>query len=109
MPIDVNAVVDRFLLLGHDAGRPLTRLIAGDDVVSLLDRCYRELQVLIRLDGPAGDSLGAFQIRNRQLVRTAPTRVLQGQVTALWPGRVIVRAADDNRYDAYQIDLACVR
>lgn len=26
MTIDVNAVVDRFLLLGHDAGRPLTHI-----------------------------------------------------------------------------------
>ena len=26
MPIDVNAVVDRFLLLGHDAGHPLTHI-----------------------------------------------------------------------------------
>jgi uncharacterized phage-associated protein len=26
MPVDVNAVVDRFLSLGHDAGRPLTHI-----------------------------------------------------------------------------------
>ena len=100
---------DGYLTLLDNAGRPLTRLIAGDDVASLLDRCYRQLQLLVRLDGPAGDSLGVFQIRNRQLVRTAPPRVLQGQITALWPGRMVVRANDPDRYDAYQIDLACVR
>jgi len=46
----------------------------------------------------------------------APRRPLHGRLTALWSdstdirsGRAVVRAADAERYDAYQIALACVR
>jgi hypothetical protein len=87
----------------------------GDDEVTLVDECRREPHAVVRIDADGGsDALGVFDVRNRAN-SAAPARLLQGRLTALWAGSsdntatAVVRAPDADRYDAYQIRLACVR
>lgn len=87
----------------------------GNDEVTLVDECRRAPHALVRIDAEGGgDALGVFDARDR--ARTAaPARLLQGRLTALWSSAAgdtataVVRAPDAERYDAYQIRLACVR
>ena len=87
----------------------------GDDEVTLVDDCRRAPHALVRLDADGGgDALGVFDARDRAS-GAAPARLLQGRLTALWSSAAgdtataVVRAPDAERYDAYQIRLACVR
>lgn len=87
----------------------------ADDEVTILDECRRAPYALVRVDADGGsDALGVFDVRNRT-PNAAPSRVLQGRLTALWASgsgdaaTAVVRALDADRYDAYQIRLACVR
>jgi hypothetical protein len=107
---------DGFLTLLDTEGRPIARAMPGDDVVRLVGGCRDEPYVLVRVEADGGDALAIFQVRDRALQEVAPRRLLQGRLTALWSdtldvrsGRVVVRAADAERYDAYQVTVACVR
>ena len=87
----------------------------GGDEVALVDECRRLPHALVRLDAEGGsDALGVFDARDRAS-SAAPARLLQGRLTALWSSATgdtaiaVVRAPDAERYDAYQIRLACVR
>jgi hypothetical protein len=87
----------------------------GDDEVTLVDECRRAPHALVRIDAEGGsDALGVFDVRDRA-TSAAPARLLQGRLTALWSdaagdtATAVVRAPDAERYDAYQIRLACVR
>jgi hypothetical protein len=87
----------------------------GNDEVTLVDECRRAPHVLMRTDAEGGgDALGVFDARDRAS-SAAPARLLQGRLTALWSSAAgdtaiaVVRAPDAERYDAYQIRLACVR
>jgi hypothetical protein len=97
-------------------GRPIAKAMPGDDAVLLVGGCRDEPYVLVRVDADDGDALAVFQVRDRAMQEVAPRRLLHGRLTALWSdfmdirsGRVVVRAADAERYDAYQITVACVR
>jgi len=90
------------------------RVPRGDEV-TLVDDCRRTPHTLVRLDADGGsDALGVFDARDRAS-SAAPARLLQGRLTALWSSAAgdtataVVRAPDAERYDAYQIRLACVR
>jgi hypothetical protein len=87
----------------------------GNDEVTLVDECRRAPHAIVRLDADGGsDALGVFDVRDRAHT-AAPARLLQGRLTALWSSAAgdtataVVRAPDAERYDAYQIRLACVR
>jgi len=87
----------------------------GNDEVTLVDECRRAPHALVRIDAEGGsDALGVFDARDRAS-SAAPARLLQGRLTALWSNATgdtataVVRAPDTERYDAYQIRLACVR
>jgi hypothetical protein len=87
----------------------------GNDEVTIVDECRRAPHALVRIDAEGGsDALGVFDARDRA-ASAAPTRLLQGRLTALWTNATgdtataVVRAPDAERYDAYQIRLACVR
>ena len=87
----------------------------GNDEVTLADECRRAPHALVRIDAEGGsDALGVFDARDRAR-SAAPPRLLQGRLTALWSNATgdtataVVRAPDAERYDAYQIRLACVR
>lgn len=104
---------DGFLTLLDADRRPLTRVMPGDDLAQVAGGCVREPHIVARLAGEDGDMLGVYQVRDRKMVPAAPPRLVQGRVTALWSrngtARMIVRANDPERYEAYQISLACVR
>ena len=107
---------DGFLTLLDGDRRPLARMMPGDDLAWVRGGCRDEPYVLVRVDADGGDALAVFQVRDRTMHEVAPRRLLQGRVTALWSdnsdpraGRVVVRAADAERYDAYQVTVACVR
>jgi hypothetical protein len=83
--------------------------------VTLVDECRSAPHALVRIDAEGGgDALGVFNVRDRA-TSAAPARLLQGRLTALWSSAAgdtataVVRAPDAERYDAYQIRLACVR
>jgi hypothetical protein len=87
----------------------------SDDEVTLVDECRRAPHALVRIDAESGtDALAVFDVRDRAR-SAAPARLLQGRLTALWSSATgdtataVVRAPDAERYDAYQIRLACVR
>ena len=107
---------DGFLTLLDNERRPIARAMPGDDAARLVGGCRDEPYVLVRMDAEGGDALAVFQVRDRAMQEVAPRRPLHGRLTALWSdtmdirtGRVVVRAADAERYDAYQITVACVR
>ena len=107
---------DGFLTLLDADRKPVARMMAGDDAVALAGGCRDDPYVLARIDAEGGDALALFQVRDRKMQEVAPRRLLHGRVTALWSdntdarsGRVVVRAADAERYDAYKITVACVR
>jgi hypothetical protein len=112
----VAGASDGYLTLLDADRRPLARMMPGDDAAALVGGCRDESYVLARMDADGGDALGVFQVRDRAMKEVSPRRLLQGRLTALWPdssdtrtGRVVVRAADAERYDAYQVTVACVR
>ena len=107
---------DGFLTLLDADRKPVARMMPGDDAVLLVGGCRDEPYVLVRMDADGGDALAVFQVRDRAMREVAPRRPVQGRVTALWSdggdirsGRVVIRAADAERYDAYEIAVACVR
>lgn len=105
------------LVMLDDAGRPVGTAAAGDDLAGLIDRCRSASHVVVRsaATNGAGDALGLFQVNGRRLVAEASPVVLPGVLTALWAppgatvGTVIAHDAENGRYDAFQISIACVR
>lgn len=104
-------------LLFLDESRRLVATIAsGDDVVALDAPCAGPV-VLVASSGRSDrpDTLRLFRVLHRQLVPAAAPVELPGRFTALWaaPGATVATAvaqdAGAERYDAFQIRLACDR
>jgi len=101
-----------------DAGRrPAGNAAPGDDVATLPAACGTD-SLLVAVDhvpGVSGDVLRLFQAIRRRLVPVASPVALSGMATALWStpgaeaGTLIVHDADAERYEAFQISIACAR
>jgi hypothetical protein len=113
-------LVDRFgALIFLDATRQmLASAGTADDIVALGATCGVGAHVLVassRAGSDRGDVLRLFRVSERQLIAAAAPLEVPGIVTALWaaPGATIATAVahdiDADRYEAFQIAIACDR
>jgi len=104
------------LLLLDEDRRSVATIASGDDVAALNAPCAGPV-VLVASSGRGDrpDTLRLFHVLHRQLVPAAAPVELPGRFTALWavPGASVATAvaqdAGAERYDAFQIRLACDR
>ena len=104
------------LLLLDENRRSVATIASGDDVAALNAPCAGPV-VLVASSGRGDrpDTLRLFHVVHRQLVPAAAPVELPGRFTALWaaPGAsvatAVARDAGAERYDAFQIRLACDR
>ena len=106
----------RLVLL--DADRKLLGAVgAGDDVAGISARC-RPGSYLVTSSRTAGadtDTLRLWQVVGRRLLAAATPIVLPGRLTALWaaPGAsvatVVTHDAGAGRYEAFHVNISCVR
>jgi hypothetical protein len=96
--------------------RSVATIASGDDVAALNAPCAGPV-VLVASSGRGDrpDTLRLFHVLHRQLIPAAAPVELPGRFTALWaaPGASVATAvaqdAGAERYDAFQIRLACNR
>lgn len=88
----------------------------GEDVVALRSACGDGAFVLVssrRERGENGDALQLFRVVQRHLISAAAPRDLPGRTTAVWaaPGAtvatVVTHAFGADRYEAFQVRVAC--
>jgi hypothetical protein len=104
------------LLLLDESRRSVATLASGDDVVALNAPCAGPV-VLVASSGRGErpDTLRLVRVVRRQFVPVAAPVELPGRLTALWaaPGATaataVSRDAGADRYDAFQIRIACDR
>jgi hypothetical protein len=112
-------VADQFgaLSLLDAARRNAAPAGAGDDVVAVSAPCAPATHVLVSSPSATGrpDTLRLFRVVQRRLIPAALPLELSGAVTALWaaPGAtvatVVTRDMSAERYEAFQIAIACDR
>jgi hypothetical protein len=104
------------LLFLDENRRSVATIASGDDVAALNAPCVGPV-VLVASSGRGDrpDTLRLFHVLRRQLIPAAAPVELPGRFTALWaaPGAsvatVVAQDAGAERYDAFQIRLACDR
>lgn len=98
--------------------RALATAGRGDDVVALRAPCGGGAYALVSLPRTregSGDALRLFRLVERELVPAAPPLELPGSTTALWAGpdggmaTVVTHDPGADRYDVYQVGIACDR
>ena len=101
-----------------DADRKLLGSIgAGDDVAGISARCRPGSFIVTssRTNGADTDTLRLWEVVGRRLLAAATPIVLPGRLTALWaaPGASIATAVTHDtgagRYDAFHVNISCVR
>jgi hypothetical protein len=114
-------VADQARLALLDDGRRIADAAIGEaDDVTALTGCDGGALILAASRGSSKDAAAALHLGrlvDRQLVPAAPSLVLPGALTALWPttapagstATAIVRDAVSDRYHALQIEVACGR
>jgi hypothetical protein len=104
------------LLLLDESRRSVATLASGDDVVALNALCAGPV-VLVASSGRGErpDTVRLVRVVGRQFVPVAAPVELPGRLTALWAGpgataaTAVSRDAGADRYDAFQIRIACDR
>jgi hypothetical protein len=112
-------LADQFgsLILLDAARRNTASAGAGDDVVAISAPCAPATHVLVSSPSTNGrpDTLRLFRVVQRQLLPAALPLELPGAVTALWASpqatiaTVVTRDMSAERYEAFQIAIACDR
>jgi hypothetical protein len=104
------------LLLLDDGRRSVASIASGDDVVALTAPCAGPVVLVASAGrGERSDTIRLVRVVHRQLIPVAAPVELPGRFTALWaaPGATtataVSRDAGAERYDAFQIRIACDR
>jgi hypothetical protein len=106
----------RLVLLDADR-KPLGGAGAGDDVAGISARCQPGSYIVTSSStaGADTDTLSLWQVVGRRLMAVATPIVLPGRLTALWaaPGASVATAvthdAGAGRYEAFHVNISCVR
>jgi hypothetical protein len=109
------------LVLADEARRPLEPTVGAADDVAGVATCVPGAFIIAASRAPGGDGrdvLRLFRVLDRHLVGAAPSLLLPGSLTALWTAAgsgtatAVVRRSlpsGNDRYDVFQIDVACGR
>jgi len=107
------------LLFLDDSRRVVATIASGDDVVALNAACGGPVGTVVLVassgHGERPDTLRLYRAVHRQLIPAAAPFELSGRFTALWaaPGATAAIAVSHdtaaNRYEAFQIRIACDR
>ena len=106
----------RLVLL--DAERKLLGAVgAGDDVAGMSARCRPGSFIVTssRTAGADTDTLRLWQVVGRRLLAAATPIILPGRLTALWASpeasaaTAVTHDAGAGRYEAFQVNVSCVR
>jgi hypothetical protein len=106
----------RLVLLDGDRNL-LGAVGAGDDVAGISARCRPGSYIVTssRTAGADTDTLRLWQVLGRRLLAAATPIVLPGRLTALWAGpgasaaTAVTHDAGAGRYEAFHVNIACVR
>ena len=109
-------VAGRLVLLDRDRNL-LGAVGAGDDVAGISARCRPGSYIVTssRTAGADTDTLHLLEVAGRRLLAAATPIVLPGRLTALWaaPGASAATAVTHDtvagRYEAFQVNISCVR
>lgn len=113
------AAGDGTLQLLNDAGKSVSTVGAGDDVVTLRAACMPGAYAVTAARG-AGDAprdeLRLTRVFDGRVTQAGSPAILPGELTALWPFQdqlssalVVTRDVNTGRYDALQASISCTR